>query len=76
MSGPLAEKFNYKLLCQELGHDKAHAVIAAKLRAFADAVEKGDPMIFACEIDNVNPTACGRSFIEGLSITLSYPWPG
>jgi hypothetical protein len=74
---PLGTKYTYGLLCAELGREKTHQIMVAKLRAFADAIEKnGDPTIYTCEIENIHPTVCEQNFIESLKITLSHPWPG
>jgi hypothetical protein len=73
---PLGDKYTYHLLRKELGYEQAHKIIAAKLRAFAEAVEKGDPLIYTCEIENIHPTVCDGHLTEGLKITLSHPWPG
>jgi len=73
----LGEKYSYHLLCREVGTDKANKIIAAKLRAFADAVESNnDPSVFSCEIANLSPSACKGVLMEELRIVLSHLWPG
>jgi hypothetical protein len=74
---PKGKKYTYRLLCDELGREKAHQIIAAKLRAFADAIESNnDPGVYSCTIDNLRATACGGDIMESINVTLSHPWPG
>lgn len=43
----------------------------------ADLIEKdGYPYVFGCSIDNENPEVLKDSFIEGIEVIISYPWPG
>lgn len=59
----------------DFGPNGARSELARKLRLFAAQIERGvEPYVYDCK---VRPGGiCDGDFIEELSVTLSYPWPG
>ena len=63
---------------QKLGSVGARKEIARQLRIYADHLDRetdSDPRVFGCEL-LAGDKPCSKDFIETLSVTLSYPWPG
>lgn len=59
------------------GEDAARALVVAKLRAFAAAIEaKSYPDIFGVAMERPGASPCSEDFIEGVTVVLSMPWPG
>ena len=73
--GPLRSQLMWHEFVERLGESGARALLAARLREAADMVEKDEnPYVFGCEIPKNG--ICKDSFIDTVSVTLSYPWPG
>lgn len=68
----------WRELREKHGDAEARRLLAAKLRAFLEAVEApGFPDVYDCEIAAPGEPPCGdEEPWETLSITLSNPWGG
>lgn len=81
-NGPLSEQTEWFNLREKHGEEAAYLELARRLREAADHLEKlasGEkqwPDVFGCRYPRSEPIASGKSFIDGVSVTLSWPWPG
>lgn len=66
----------YRKLCKAHGQETVDRVLVAKLRAMADAIERGHgPYMMDCIVQNMDGRIC-LDTIETLSVTMSHPWGG
>lgn len=71
-------------LVKTYGEQEAKRLLAAKLRDFADLIEKpGYPDVFGCRMEYPGKKPCEKSpdsdewhLMENVSVTVSHLWPG
>lgn len=79
--GPYPQQTRWFELREKFGDDGAYKELARRMRQAADHLDKlsekrGWPDVFGCEYPAAEPMCSDGHFIDGIGVTLSFPWPG